>query len=82
MMHLYLCKIYPLYCFCAPPPYTHTLKLHFHVGDVDLPDIRKSSAVRVVEEEESAQSCPCDNAGESRTHIVRECEWYKEFFVR
>ena len=31
-----------------------------------------------MQEEEGAQSCPCGNADDSRTHIVKECELYKE----
>ena len=38
---------------------------------------RRSTSSRV-EAEQGTQRCPCGNANESRTHIVRECELYKE----
>ena len=66
--------------FTWPNRYAKTLKLLFHVGDVDLPERTKEvhySGTSSREEEEDAQMCPCCKA-ESRTHIVGECEMYKE----
>ena len=54
-----------------------TLKLRFHVGNLDVPESRKRHASSQ-EEEEDAQMCPCGEVIESRTHIVGECETYKE----
>ena len=61
----------------GPMDYAKTLKLRFRVGDLDLPERRKRYASSR-EEEEIAQMCPCGKAVESRTHIVGECEIYKE----
>ena len=56
-----------------------SLKLRFRVGDLDLPERRKRYASsREDEEEIDAQMCPCGKAMESRTHMVGECEMYKE----
>ena len=54
------------------------LKLRFRVGDLDLPERRKRYTSKRVEEEVDKQNCPCGKAVESRTHIVAECELYKE----
>ena len=56
------------------------LKLRFHVGDLDLSERRKrfTSSREVEEEEVDAQMCPGGKTIESRTHIVGECEMYKE----
>ena len=61
----------------GPMDYTKTLKLRFRVGDLDLPERRKRFASSR-EEEEIAHMCPCGKAVESRTHIVGDCEMYKE----
>ena len=53
------------------------LKLRFRIGDLDLPERRKMYTSSRVEEEDG-QTCPCGKARESRTHIVAECELYKE----
>ena len=53
------------------------LKLRFRLGDLDLPERRKRYTSSRGEEED-AQMCPCGKAVESRTHIVGECEVYKE----
>ena len=58
--------------------YVKTLKLRFRVGDLDLPERRKRYDSSREVEEEIAQICPCGKAVESRTHIVGECETYKE----
>ena len=47
-------------------------------GGLDLAARRKIYASSREEEEEDAQMCPCGKAAESRTHIVGECEIYKE----
>ena len=53
-------------------------KLRFRVGDLDLPERRKRYTSSRGEEEVDAQMCSCGKAIESRTHIVGECETYKE----
>ena len=50
----------------------------FRVGGLDLPERRKRYASSREEEKEVAQTCPGGKAVESRTHIVGECEIYKE----
>ena len=45
---------------------------------MDLPERRKRYASKRVGEEVDKQNCPCGKAVESRTHIVAECELYKE----
>ena len=55
----------------SPPPI-------IRVGDLDLPERRKRYTSSREEEESDAQMCPCGKAIESRTHIVGECEIYKE----
>ena len=57
--------------------YAKTLKLRFRVGDLDLPERRKRYASSR-EEEEIAQMYPCGKAVERRTHLVGECEIYKD----
>ena len=57
--------------------YAKILKLRFRVEDLDLPERRRRYTRSRVEEEEGAQSCPCDNTEESRTHIMAECELCK-----
>ena len=54
------------------------LKLRFRVGDLDLPERRKRYTSSREEEDVDRQKCPCGKAMESRTHIVAECELYKE----
>ena len=61
----------------GPMDYAKTRKLRFRAGDLDPPERRKRYASSR-EEEEIAQMCPCGKAVESRTHIVGECEIYKE----
>ena len=63
----------------GPMDFAKTLKLRFRLGDLDLPEIRKRCASSREEEEEvDALLCPYGKAIESRTHIVGECEVYKE----
>ena len=47
-------------------------------GGLDLAARRKIYASSREEEEEDAQMCRCGKAVESRSHIVGECEIYKE----
>ena len=61
----------------GPMDCAKTLKLRFRVEDLDLPERRKRYASNR-EEGEIAQMCPCGKAVESRTHIVGECEIFKE----
>ena len=60
--------------------FAKTPKLRFRVGDLGLPERRKryTGSREEEEEEEVDVQSPCDEALESRTHIVGECEMYKE----
>ena len=60
----------------GPMDYAKKLKLRFRVGNLDLPERRKRYTSSR-EEDMDAHTCPCGTAG-SRTHIVGECETYKE----
>ena len=60
----------------GPKDYAKTVKLRFRAGYLDLPERRKRYASS--REEELAQLCLCRKAVESTSHIVRECEIYKE----
>ena len=53
------------------------LKLRFRVGDLRLPERRKTYASSR-EEEQIAQMCPYGKAAERTNHIVGECEIHKE----
>ena len=53
-------------------------KLGFRVGDLHLPERRKRYTSSREEEDVTTNICPCGTAIESRTHIVGECEVYKE----
>ena len=53
-------------------------KLRFRVGDLDLPERKNRYASSREEEEVHAQMCLHGKAIESKTHIVGECEVYKE----
>ena len=57
--------------------YAKTLKLRFRVGELHLPERikRYTSSSR---EGEDAQMCPCGKAVHSLTHIMEECDIYKE----
>ena len=55
-----------------------TLKLRFRVGDLDLPKRKMGYTSSSREEEKDARMCPCGKSIENRTHIVGECEMYKE----
>ena len=54
------------------------LNLRFREGDLDLPERRKRYTSRREEEDVATYMCPHDTALDSRTHMVRECEVYKE----
>ena len=58
--------------------YAKNLKLRFRIGDLDLPERRKSCTSSRVEEDEDGQTCPCGKARESRIHIVAEWELYRD----
>ena len=58
--------------------FAKTLKLRFLVADLDLPEIRNRYNSSGEEEEVDAQMCPCSKAIESRTHLIGECDMYKE----
>ena len=62
----------------GPLDYAEKLKLRFRVGDLDLPERRKRYSSSREEEHVATNMCPCSAARENRTHIVRECEIYKE----
>ena len=61
----------------GPMDAAKNLKLRFRVRDLDLPERRKRYTSSR-EEDVDAKKCPCGNAMESRTHLVVECELYKE----
>ena len=65
-------------CLHCPINYVKPLKLQILTGDLDLPERRKRYDGGRKEEDEDAQVRPCGTAKETRTHIVRECEAYKE----
>ena len=58
--------------------YAKKLKLRFRVGDLDLPERRKRYTSSREEKNIDAHMCRCGTTIESRTHIVGECEMYKE----
>ena len=63
----------------GPVDYAEKLKLLYRVGDLDLPERRKRYTTSSREEEDVVtHMCPCGTTIESRTHIVGECEIYKE----
>ena len=62
----------------GPMDFAKTLKLRFRVGDQDLPERRRGYTSGREQEEVDAQRGPCGKAIGSRTHIVGECEIYKE----
>ena len=56
----------------GPMDYSKTLRLRFHVGDLDLPERRYT---RNREEEEVARTCALvANKKKSRTHSLGECK--------
>ena len=61
----------------GPMDYAKKLKLRFRVEDLDLPERRKRYTSSR-EEDVATYMCPCGTTIESRTHIVGECEIYKE----
>ena len=58
--------------------YAKKLKLRFCVGDLDLPERRKRYTSSREEEDVATNMCPCGTTIESTTHIVGQCEIYKE----
>ena len=58
--------------------YAKMLKLRFRVGNLDLPERRKGYTSSGEEEDVATNMCLCGTTIESRTHIVGECEIYKE----
>ncbi|CAM9479691.1 unnamed protein product [Sphacelaria rigidula] len=62
----------------GPMDAAKNLKLRFRIGELDLPERRKIFTSRRKEEEVDAQNCPCGEAIESRSHLVAECELYKQ----
>ena len=61
----------------GPLDYAKNMTVRFRVGDVDLPE-RKRYTSSQEKEDVVAHMCPCGTTLESRTHIVGECEVYKE----
>ena len=61
----------------GPVDHAKKLKLRFRVGDVNLPERRKNYTSSREEEDVDANMCPCGTM-ESKTHIIGECEIYKE----
>ena len=65
--------------FARPNGLRENGELRFRVGEVDLPERRERyTSSREEEGEVDAQMCPCGEAIESRSHVVGECEMYKE----
>ena len=64
----------------GPMDYAKKLKLRFRV-DLDLPERRKRYTSSREEEDVATNMFPCGTTMESRTHIVGECETYKEEWV-
>ena len=62
----------------GPLDFAKTLKLRFGVGDLDLPEKRRRYTSSREQDEVDAQMCPGVKPIENRTHIVGECEMYKE----
>ena len=62
----------------GPMGYAKKLKLRFRVGDLDLPERRNRYTSSREEEDVVTNMCPCSTTLESGTHIVGECEIYKE----
>ena len=60
----------------GPMDHAKGLKLRFRVGDPDVPERRRYTSSR--EEYVATNMCPCGTTTEGRTHIVGECEIYKE----
>ena len=58
--------------------YAKRLKLRFREGNLDLPGRRKKYTSSREEEDVATNMCPCGTTIASRTHIVGECELYKE----
>ena len=52
--------------------------LHGPMDDLELPERRKRGTSSREEEDADAHMCPCGTTIKSRTHIVEECEMYKE----
>ena len=73
IIYIYGTKTYPH----GPMDYAKKLKLRFRVGDLDLSERRKRYTSSR-EESVATNMCPCGTTIESRTHIVGECEIYKE----
>ena len=65
-------------CLHGPMDYAKKLKLRFRVGNLDLPERRKRYTSSREEEDVDTHMCPCGMTIESRTHVVGECEIYKE----
>ena len=61
----------------VPMDYAKRLKLRFRIGDLDLPERRKRYT-NSGEEDVAANMCPCGTIIERRTHIVGECDIFKE----
>ena len=62
----------------GPMDYAKELKLRFRVGDLHLPKRRNRHTISGEEEDVATNMCPCGTTIDSRTHIVGECEIYKE----
>ena len=62
----------------GPMDNARKLKLQFRVGGLDLRERRKIYTSSREEEGVATNMCPCGTTIESRTHMVGECEIYKE----
>ena len=53
-------------------------QLTFHIGDLDLPQIRMRCTSRRQEENKMDKCAFSGNAIANRTHVLQACEMYKE----
>ena len=58
--------------------YEKKLKVRLRAGDLDLPERRKRCTSSRQEEDVATSMCPRGTTIESRTHVVGECDIYKE----
>ena len=62
----------------GPMDYAINIKPRFRVGDLDLPERSTRYSSGREEKDVATSMCPCGTTIESRTHIVGECELYRE----
>ena len=62
----------------GPMDYAKKLSLRLRIGDLDLPERRKRYTSSREEDDVATHMCMCGTTIKSRSHIVGECEIYKE----